>query len=826
VAFGAKVGSFLLPTSGTTNIGSLGFQPKAVLFFWNARGAVGVGSTSANIGIGFATDTADRAISMVSQDALATSNINKSGRSDACIIKLTSAGLASGQATCSLGSNDFTLGTDVTFGDTMQVGYFAIGGSDVTNVFIGTITEPGATGDQDITDPGFQPDAVFFISRCSTSADATIDAHGDYMFGAAVGFTPTNAVLAGGGQDNSGTMAVGSYCRGIDQCIALFSASAGLTTNGRAAVTAWLSNGFRLNWAERTSTRAIYYIAIKGGNWQLGETVALNASATASITGLSVKPQAVLFASAARAESTSDTATTHLECSIGAGDGTSQFVFACLDEHATASSNSESATSFQTNSIYYNMLATDLIQGSTALTTLDAAGYSLSRVDADDANGYIWYVACGQGASGAMTTAVTTSAQGRSTAGANGAPVVAITTASQGTAVAGAAATPLVSCTVSAQGRSTAGASRASTIALTTSTQGASNAAAARASTIAVTVAPQGRSNAASSTALTVVCSTSASGTAVKPASSTLAISYTTAAQGQGFNTASAAITATCAVAAQGASTAAASRAVAISCTTAGAGASRADASVAINTTLSTSAAGRSNAAASAALLAACSIAVSGAAVISASAGLTTAYSVAVVSQGDGSFAALTVSCVVAGAGASNAASAGALVSSHAVTAGGGAAVAAVSTVAVACSAAAVGVGIGNAAGTLSTTLATSAAGQSTAAGSSSVASACSVLGDGAAFAVGAGTAQTVCSVASFGASIFGGASALTVSCTTDIEGEALGELFRVPRRLVQSRSLDRTVELSTQRRVLDSPTQQRTVDLPAQVRTITRRNT
>jgi hypothetical protein len=107
----------------------------------------------------------------------------------------------------SMDSGGFTLVIDDAFPESIIVSYFAVGGSDVANVVSGQFQEPASTGDQDITDVGFEPSGVIFFGVNNTSApNATgVDSHS--FIGAASG--PSNqGVLAGGSDDGSANSAV------------------------------------------------------------------------------------------------------------------------------------------------------------------------------------------------------------------------------------------------------------------------------------------------------------------------------------------------------------------------------------------------------------------------------------------------------------------------------------------------------------------------------------------------------------------------------------------------------------------------------------------
>jgi hypothetical protein len=77
-----KVGSFLAPPgTGIQTITGVGFQAKAVIFYWTAQTATGF-AANASAGYGFATGAgSERAVVFVSDDSLAPVSNNPAGGS-------------------------------------------------------------------------------------------------------------------------------------------------------------------------------------------------------------------------------------------------------------------------------------------------------------------------------------------------------------------------------------------------------------------------------------------------------------------------------------------------------------------------------------------------------------------------------------------------------------------------------------------------------------------------------------------------------------------------------------------------------------------------
>src|SRR3972149_2036888 len=117
------------------------------------------------------------------------------------------------------------------------------------------------------------------------------------MLGFAAGAgDPVDIVWSGGSDDAAATMQTRSTGR-TGESIHLY--NLGISAiNGRAEVDAWLSNGFSLNWNEvdTSLTSRIHYVAIKGGNYVVGDfttSTVLNTDIVES--GFGFSPQGALF---------------------------------------------------------------------------------------------------------------------------------------------------------------------------------------------------------------------------------------------------------------------------------------------------------------------------------------------------------------------------------------------------------------------------------------------------------------------------------------------------------------------------------------------------
>jgi hypothetical protein len=404
LALSCKVGSFSSGTgalSSTVAVTGVGFQPLLVIFWWSGRTDTtdAAGSATHRRGFGYASTTSVRGcVFSQSTDAGASSDTDSGTRTDACVAVAEAAGVSGLLDLSSMDSDGFTLVVDDVMPDSVRIHYMALGGADLTTVTAGFLTEPGATGDQDITVTGFRPSApdqcVLFFGAGSTVADPpNFNNDSRVFFGAAAEASPVNYVWSGGSNAGDATMQTISYCR-AGECIAELDASAVTAPDGRASVTTWLTDAYRLNWTERASTRRILWVALKGGSYKLGDLLTQTDTTTDIVeTGFGFTPKGALFLSHGKVASTVNVAQAHDEWSQGAYDGTNQRAHAVHDEDNTL--NAEVATAVEHDNVVVKMTASDTVESAMQALSLDAEGLTCEMTDAAASQYFVWYLAVG-----------------------------------------------------------------------------------------------------------------------------------------------------------------------------------------------------------------------------------------------------------------------------------------------------------------------------------------------------------------------------------------------------------------------------------------------
>lgn len=142
----------------------------------------------------------------------------------------------------------------------------------VDNVKVGEFTaKTGSTGTVDTTGLGFTPvdgDLILFLSASGTAALPSTVNHGLLTVGAMSKSTAraTNTVS----WENAVTTTDTHTLLKTDKALSLCTDSTG-AIDSEADFSAWITDGFRLNWTDfAASAWKIFYLAIHGGNWDVG----------------------------------------------------------------------------------------------------------------------------------------------------------------------------------------------------------------------------------------------------------------------------------------------------------------------------------------------------------------------------------------------------------------------------------------------------------------------------------------------------------------------------------------------------------------------------
>jgi hypothetical protein len=410
MAIQTSTGTFLIASTDVATtvlqIRGVGFQGKALILFWSGRtdATSAAGGASHTRGIGFATGTANRGYQTTqSTDAVATTQSDIKINTDACVATLTlaAASAVDGLADFSAWDADgFDIIIDDQFSANLRVSYFVIGGDSITDATVQTYQEATGTPPftMDITNAGFQPDFIMdVINDSSALSGLTTDSR--YSVGAATASGQWVAMAA----SNDGATTTQTQSLAHDSAEVSNSFGASITGPGhRLEFVTFLSNGFRLNNVETSFGYHHIYLALKGGNYTVGNNVTSTGTGDNPITGIGYKPAGGLIISTNKAENTVNISSEIDQFSIGAFSSASQQVaHASRDNDATV--GSEVSTAIDYAASYINLDSTGAIQGKGSVTAIGSDGFTFTMSDGDPVASWFGYIAFGPAAAGEIS---------------------------------------------------------------------------------------------------------------------------------------------------------------------------------------------------------------------------------------------------------------------------------------------------------------------------------------------------------------------------------------------------------------------------------------
>lgn len=404
-ALSVKQGTFVKNSAlGAQSITGIGFQPKAVIFYWTRQTAVGY-LASISSGYGFAADGAPITMAAVSTQALdnqATTDSNNAHYSTASIVlqNTASGGAVNNLGTITaFGADGFTVNWSAA-GTADIISYVALGGSDITNAKVGTTSMFALTGNSSVTGVGFQPDTAFLMSSVNgntlNAVTAALRTGTTFGFMSSASTATTQGSLSWGNRDaRTATGYIGSIWSNTN-----YSNLRATAIDVVATLGSWDVDGFTMNASAAPNlAHNVSWLALKGGKFRLGSLAQPGATGNQVISGVGFQPLAVMFASANLNSASGTLSTAAAKQSFGAGTVTSQSG-QWIGSAGTINSDE--------NMLLRNGTAVLLSTGPTTtnaaatLTALSADGFTLNWTQADATARNVLYIAMGSGC-GAVT---------------------------------------------------------------------------------------------------------------------------------------------------------------------------------------------------------------------------------------------------------------------------------------------------------------------------------------------------------------------------------------------------------------------------------------
>lgn len=395
-------------TGGQTfDVTGFGFQPKAYIVIINGRadGSDAVGRANAQYGIGFfATKHTSVVCDWEDAGASAVGRSNISSTEYLLALEPTN-GVFHTLVHNSFLPDGIRFEVDIQFAADKKMLVIGFGGDDIINVWNGFKLTPTATGDEDYTGLGFDPGddtlLIFAAAPDAFNADPDPNTSGSgnvaqMMFGAVHTGDATNQYVTAMNSDiGAATMLTDSYSK-KGECVANVP-TAGGNPNIRASFVQSISDGFRLTFPEvQGTTRPFMVLAIKGGNFKLGDFVTkTNDTDDIVVSDLGFVPSSALFVSHCLPESASDVSDAGARLSMGACNGTTDEVaLAFYDEDNTA--NQETNTAIRHSDVYGNIADDGTIQGAMRAQSFDTDGFKMRMSDADPSAALVWFITGGE----------------------------------------------------------------------------------------------------------------------------------------------------------------------------------------------------------------------------------------------------------------------------------------------------------------------------------------------------------------------------------------------------------------------------------------------
>ncbi|MDO8750566.1 MAG: hypothetical protein Q7K03_05430 [Dehalococcoidia bacterium] len=316
-------GSFTKVTAGapaSQAITGVGFQPKAVIFFWTRQTAAGFAAMQST-GFGFATGAAnERGVAIAEDDAALTSNAG-SWKSATNMILMLSNGtptLAAKAELTSFDADGFTINWTTNEARADTIHYIALGGDGLTNAVASTFNLSITTGNQAVTGLGFQPDFVLFLfGGTAAGANDTGLLFSQLSLGIAQSSTSQGAVVVATRDADTANTSKRSQQR-TNASILLLTNAAPPAQDAIAAFVSMDVDGFTVNKSNApAASTPIFYLALKGGSHLVGNFAQPAATGSQTVTGVGFQPRSLMFLSRNMVAGTTIVAPNTL--SVGAG---------------------------------------------------------------------------------------------------------------------------------------------------------------------------------------------------------------------------------------------------------------------------------------------------------------------------------------------------------------------------------------------------------------------------------------------------------------------------------------------------------------------------
>lgn len=312
----ARVGSFSLTGStGNQSVSSLGFQPKVVLFFYNAKQTADGTINDSVVGFGVGISSTERRAIWTKSTYNQASSVNYNANQNASCIHAGNGNVIADYV--SSDTDGFTINVTATDGSTYIINYLALGGSALTNYKLGTGTVRATAGTQGYTGVGFQPTCLITFMGRVTSEPVATTGPGNGMFGVASSATARGMI---GWRSTNGANPIVTVRRQSTQRVVNV-----VTADLGADLQSFDADGFTLNYPTGglAGTEKFYYLALRGPQFKVTSFNQATATGNQDITGAGFTPKVSIMISANDVTANNDTQQNNATSSLGAATSTS-----------------------------------------------------------------------------------------------------------------------------------------------------------------------------------------------------------------------------------------------------------------------------------------------------------------------------------------------------------------------------------------------------------------------------------------------------------------------------------------------------------------------
>lgn len=400
MALDSFVGNFALNTStGNQAVTGVGFLPKIVLFLQTTRTADGV-QADMQMGVGAGISSTERMTwEYNSEDAQGTTDTSSKSSGTLCLM-LNNPGSQTADIEADLVSLDadgFTVNITTAPTSAYRIGYFALGGTDLTNVDIGNFAASNSTGNQSVTGVGFQPDGIIFLNNQRTSFSGGGDVR------QCMGFATSSSERGciGAFSENGIVTSNTTRHQRTNACIIVLGTTG--AEIGLADFVSFDADGFTVNWSNANDA-LIGYIAFKGGQYFVGSLTTQTSTGNFAETGVGFQGEAGIFASFCNVADAG--LVSHLDMSIGIVTGSAnRFVIGGWDLGGQATSSVDGSQN--DGLVYEHYDYSQIVEAAADFVSWGSDGFTLNMTNSEPATGKeVIYMIFGDAAGAAATVPI------------------------------------------------------------------------------------------------------------------------------------------------------------------------------------------------------------------------------------------------------------------------------------------------------------------------------------------------------------------------------------------------------------------------------------